>query len=63
MIFLCQAKEVENKILVSHDKRSSYINDDIAAKVREISDHLFVLLGDLGMLDQLGEVLLGNAWR
>ena len=31
--------------------------------MREISDHLFVLLRDLGMLDQLGEVLLSDAYR
>ena len=36
----------------------SYVYDDVVSQIREVGDHLLVLLRDLGVLDQLCEVLL-----
>ena len=39
---------------------NSYVYDDVASEMLKIGNHISVLVGDLGVLDQFGEVLLGN---
>lgn len=37
------------------------VHDDVAAELGQVGDHVLVLWRDLGVSDQFGEVLLGNA--
>ena len=47
---------------IVHKKiENTYIDDNIDTEVRHVADDASLLRGDLGVLDQLGQVLLGNA--
>merc|ERR1712051_166138 len=37
------------------------VNDDVASHQSQVGDHIAVLIGNLSMLNQFGEVLLGDA--
>ena len=43
--------------------KRSYIDDDVETEHGEVGDHGPVVARDLRVLDQLREVLLGNAWK
>ena len=62
--------DLVNDVILPTETRTSaqadlvtHIDDDVESEHRQVGDHRTILARDLSVLDQLREVLLGNAWK